>query len=421
MNQPLFHVVVLHPAAGATPDPRVKALRMAFEPGRMDPDAPPALAEVDPWSFVKFSAYSDPVAFEQAIPTIGKRALFILLVNERMVDDPAWQPVLGILASALPKKAGAGTRDALCFTSSEEAQERLPGRLKERQVPETAVLGERRLRPHTLALLALHRARLVLGVDPNQNKLKLFISHAKHDGLFLAHALRSLILEVPELDKWYDADDIQSGEDWSEKLAEAASHSVFIAIRTEGYEQRKDCRDEFEAALASGVPIVVVDAILSAAITPSSLPFAAMPTVRIPDGNTHRVLLAALREHLRMLLLETLVADQAPGIPKSAWRVWPRLPTLSALRRGAADLKTRAIWLLPQTSLNTAEFSAARDSLAAVQSLLALESVDSFLFLAPTLVPVATPPVAVPLPVIPPVPQTPALAPAASPVTPVIP
>jgi hypothetical protein len=150
------------------------------------------------------------------------------------------------------------------------------------------------MRPHALALLALHRARLLLGADPHQNKLKLFISHAKADGLFLAHSLRSLINEVPEQEKWYDADNIQSGEDWSEAIETAAATSVFIAIRTEGYDESASCRREFETALAHGVPIIVVDALVRPTITPSSLPFAAMPTVRIPDGNTHRVLVAAL-------------------------------------------------------------------------------------------------------------------------------
>jgi hypothetical protein len=198
------------------------------------------------------------------------------------------------------------------------------------------------------------------------------------------------------LEKWYDADDIQSGGDWSEEIEAAASTSVFIAIRTEGYDQSPWCQREFETALAHGVPILVVDALLRPTITASPLPYAAMPTVRIPDGNTLRVLVAALREHLRLLLVETLVADQAAGIPSSAWRVWPRLPTLSCIQRRSAALKTREFWLLPQASQTTAEFNAARDWLATAQSQLSLEAVDTFLFLAPSLVAPSSPPPAGP-------------------------
>lgn len=239
------------------------------------------------------------------------------------------------------------------------------------------------MRPHTLALLALHRARLLLGAEPDT--LRLFISHAKADGLFLAHSLRSLISEVPELDKWYDADDIESGGDWSEEIEAAAANSVLVAIRTDAYEQSAWCRREFETALAHGVPIVVVDALLRPTITGSSLPFAAMPTVRIPDGNTHRVLTAALREHLRLLLVRTLVTDRVPKDAKVQWRVWPRLPTLGAFQRHGDALATPEFWLVPQVLGATADFNAARDWLAAAKSPIRLESVDGFLLLAETL------------------------------------
>ena len=181
---------------------------------------------------------------------------------------------------------------------------------------------------------------------------------------------------------WYDADEIQSGADWSEDIEAAAANSVLVAIRTEGYEQSAWCRREFETALAHGVPIVVVDALWRPTVAASSLPFAAMPTVRIPDGNTHRVLAAALREHLRLLLVETLVAERVPQDSGLTWRVWPRLPTLGAIQRYAGAPATAEYWLIPQALQFTTEFNAARDWLAIVNSPLRLESVDGFLLLA---------------------------------------
>lgn len=199
MTQPLFNVVVLHHVADPTAAARVKALRQAFEIPAPETDAPWFATEPDPWTYVSCAAYSDPAEFERRASEISKRALFVILVTEKMVDDPAWGESLNILALTLPRKADQDTRNALCFATFEAAQDKLPGRLRERQAPESSVLGERRLRPHTLALLALHRARLLLGAEPNRNKLTLFISHAKAHGLFLAHSLRSLIQEVPEL------------------------------------------------------------------------------------------------------------------------------------------------------------------------------------------------------------------------------
>lgn len=386
MPQPLFHVIVLHHERDPTAGSRIEALRRAFECVRAESDTHLFAIQSDPWSLVDFEAYSDPADFESGLDAIGKRALFIVLVTEKMADDPDWTAALEILASALPKDKHKGTRNALCFASFEGVEQKLPKGLSSRQVPESAVLGERRMRPHTLALLALYRARLLIGADPRKNTLKLFISHAKTDGLFLARSLLALIGDVPELEKWYDAVDIQSGDDWSEEIETAASTSVFVAIRTEAYDQSHWCRREFETALAAGVPIVVVDALLRPAVTPSTLPFAAMPNIRIPDGNTHRVLTAALREHLRLLLVETLVADQTPpDLPLGLWRVWPRLPTLSAIQRRAAALQAREFWLLPQALQATAEFAAARDWLTKTESPLRLEAVDSFLLLAGSL------------------------------------
>jgi len=379
----LFHVIVLHHASDSMAGARVDALRRAFENVRSEDDASTFAPEADPWSLVGFIVVSNPTEFEARTQTVGRRVLFVILVNERMVDDPEWASVLEIVASVLPR---SGLQNALCFVSSEEAQARLPGRLRERQAPESSVLGERRMRPHTLALLALHRARLLVGASPERNTLKLFISHAKADGLFLAHSLVSLLKEVPELNAWYDAIDLQSGAAWSDDIEAEASSSVLIAIRTEGYDQSPWCRNEFETALAHGVPIIVVDALLRPVISPSTLPFAAMPNVRVPDGNTHRVLAAALREHLRMLLVETLVVDHVPpNIPLTSWRVWPRLPTISALQARAATIERSEYWLLPQAIKTTRDFTAAREWLAATQSYLHLEAVETFLLVAGTL------------------------------------
>ena len=85
MNQPLFHVVVLHHAADSTAAPRVTALQQAFELAPAEADPSPFAAESNPWSFVSFAAYSDPAVFEKQMPTIGKRALFILFVTEKKI------------------------------------------------------------------------------------------------------------------------------------------------------------------------------------------------------------------------------------------------------------------------------------------------------------------------------------------------
>ncbi len=387
MTQTLFDVIVLYHEQDSTAGPRLAELRKAFESAKTENDVTAFNTDFDPWKLVSFNAFSKPDEFEQHLPEIGKRVLYILLINEKMVDEQAWIDVLEIVASALPKEQGL--RNALCFVSSEEAQNRLPGKLRERQSKESSVLGERRMRPHTLALLALHRARLSLGVHPEKNKLKLFISHAKVNGLFLAQAIIALIKQAPELEEWYDVYDLQNGGSWSDDIETAAANGILIAIRTEGYQQSSWCRREFETALAHGAPIVVVNALLNPSITPALLPYSAMPNIRIPDGNTNRILRAALREHLRLLLLETLVADRTPPtMPADIWRVWPRLPSLSSIRKRAATITGKEYWLLPQDMETSGDYIAVRDWLTSTNSPLSLEAIDSFLLFADS---IATP------------------------------
>jgi hypothetical protein len=183
------------------------------------------------------------------------------------------------------------------------------GIFAKRQVNSLEHLGEPRIAPHKLGLVALHRARMLMGETRRSEKLRIFISHAKFDGIFLAQSLKSAIDQVSELSVWYDAEDIEGGSDWLTGIQDAASICVFIAVRTNTYEQRKICRDEFMVALMDGVPIVVVDALMQPVSDSLPMPFSAVPNVRIPDGNTYRVLLTTLREHLRLLLMQASLSS----------------------------------------------------------------------------------------------------------------
>lgn len=157
----------------------------------------------------------------------------------------------------------------------------------------------------------------MLGQSPEQSQLQLLISHAKADGLFFARALREAISVVPELECFYDDDELDSG-------------------------------------LVNG---------------PSHLPFSAMPTVRIADGNTHRVISAALREHLRLLLMQAIARENTLVEDDTQIRVWPRFPGLADI-----DLQSqeRQSWFVPQSLVLEMEFEALRKLLNSVQSKITL-------------------------------------------------
>lgn len=389
-EQPLLDVFLIHHKEddADTAKVRLDALQPVFAP---DPETRRSAYSqtLDPWTRVHFERITDPAMLTERLRSAAKRAIFIIMVTEKLADANEWQQPLTTIAASISQKSVTTQWNALVYATSEEALKKLPPGINVLQAREAAHIHvESAFRPHILALLALHRARLVLGARPAENILKLFISHAKSDGLFLALSLRTLIEGVPEMKKWYDAADIQSGDEWKESIAKAAGSSIFIAVRTDIYDQREWCCREFQAALTAGVPIVVVDALLGTAIRASSLPFSAMPTVRIPDGNIHRVLTAALREHLRLLLLETLVQEKAAAaLPGDNWRVWPRLPALASYDNISAGTDPPLLWLVadpPQEEREFLELQARLDHALKLR----LEILSNFLtaqtFAAPT-------------------------------------
>ncbi len=343
MVNTLLHVVIVYRPGHEFATHAEKVIRRVFGADTDEAIPDGGFPGFSVWNAVRVTAITGQASLDALQFAANGRVLWVLLVDYPMTDELEWPAVMKRIGERLDKdtQIPEQNRVGVLVMGEPSALNRLPESLQNLQGKPQAQLGEHRIGPHRLALLALHRARLILGRNPGKNALKLFISHAKADGVFFADALNSAIKQVPELEAWYDAEDIASGSRWKNALKNNASQSVFIAIRTETYTQRPTCVEEFRWALEHGVPIVVVDALLRQDIAPAPIPFASMPTVRVADGNTHRVLAATLREHLRVLLVETWVAEvtavNAPDLPASAWRVWPRLPTFHALQELVAQ------------------------------------------------------------------------------------
>lgn len=170
-------------------------------------------------------------------------------------------------------------------------------------------LGERAIRPAILALRSLHECRLLLasGVPmappPGHpaGYLRIFISHAKSDGLPLAHALKHQIDALHWLQRFYDADDLPAGRNWQAELEAGVGASLIVMLRSDVYDSRHWCQQEVLWADEYATPAVLVDARTSLQHPSNVLPFDRVPTARIPDGNLLRVLFLALREGLRFL------------------------------------------------------------------------------------------------------------------------
>jgi len=95
------------------------------------------------------------------------------------------------------------------------------------QIRSVETFGERAVRPSMVALLMLHTCRALLArglarasTTPCESSdfLRLFISHAKVDGLPLAQALKHMIGSIEWLSSFYDAKDLPAGCDWQLEL-----------------------------------------------------------------------------------------------------------------------------------------------------------------------------------------------------------
>lgn len=243
------------------------------------------------------------------------------------------------------------------------------------QIRPVQELGERSLRPAMIALLALHECRRALasalpalavaGQPPGF--LRLFISHAKMDGLPLALSLRHLIGEIPWLRSFYDATDLPTGTNWVRELERGVSSSLIVMLRTDGYDSRYWCQREVCWSDEYATPAVVVDARAALNHPGATLPFDRIPTVRIPDGNLTRILFLALREGLRYLHFMRRVEEmkRTGDLPVPAeLRVFSLAPSMAALLRAARSLAlatagTHRIILYPDPPLRTGQFEAA--------------------------------------------------------------
>lgn len=250
--------------------------------------------------------------------------------------------------------------------------QRLPG-LRSCQIDPVERYGEDAIRPGMVALRALHEARLLLAGTgtgkagaTHSGFLRLFISHAKMDGLPLAQALKHQIQSTRWLQTFYDAEDLTKNPGWRRELKFGVKNSLIIILRTEVYDDRYWCQQEVRWADEYAVPAVLVEARTGLDHPASTLPLDRIPTVRIPDGNLMRILYLALREGLKYLLFNRRVAElrRSRLVPANAViRTFSFHPSMAALLRICRTLpakpKRRRYILYPDPVLGTGAYEAA--------------------------------------------------------------
>lgn len=165
--------------------------------------------------------------------------------------------------------------------------------------------------------------------------IKLFLSHAKVDGLKITKSIwRYIKLDTP-LDDFFDAQDIAPGYDFANEIKSAIPNCMILVIHTDEYSSREWCRKEIILAKEYSIPILVLDCLNK--LEKRSFPYMAnVQTLRIKEHNEpdfDNIICTALIEVLRhkFQLLYNLYIIESYGLKISNKNVLGYPPELITL------------------------------------------------------------------------------------------
>lgn len=153
-------------------------------------------------------------------------------------------------------------------------------------------------------------------IRPNHQRLTVFISHTKRAGAgevdtaALIELVRQIISET-RLQHFFDASDLQPGEDWDNELRAQASTSALLVLRTDLYATREWCQREMVIAKHHGMPVVTLDCV-SACEERGSFLMDHVPRIPVRRGTVDATK-ADVRRGLNLLVDECL--------KRELWRV----------------------------------------------------------------------------------------------------
>jgi hypothetical protein len=131
-----------------------------------------------------------------------------------------------------------------------------------------------------------------------EERLTVFISHTKHTadtrdpGPKVAGVVRTVLSET-RLDSFFDAHDIQVGDDWERALDDEASSHALLIVRTDSYAGREWTQREVHVAKVHDIPIVCLHAVRGEEQRGSFL-MDHVPVVACPEGQERQAVEQAL-------------------------------------------------------------------------------------------------------------------------------
>ena len=231
-----------------------------------------------------------PVDWERADTTA-----VVVFLNQDLVQDPQAVSYLKELGrSAEPRWPAAGVFPVLIDGSLPEGGLGVQGIRWDKWHLEYDVRRERLVRDLAQAFIGMLRQRLSKSSatenqdqqDDSLQKIKVFLSHSKHDkdGAVIANRIRDWIHEHTALASFIDTVDIPPGFSFEEVIPYSIRNSILLAIRTDTYSAREWCCREVLQAKQNCVPMIVVDCLRSQ--EDRAFPYLGnVPTIRMTPCN----------------------------------------------------------------------------------------------------------------------------------------
>ncbi|MEO5913789.1 MAG: CHAT domain-containing protein [Luteolibacter sp.] len=300
----------------------------------------------------------DPLAYGPGIPVLV--AVSHTKVNPKLAETNVLIPVLGkdtfnlmkeeVLAK-LKEWSNPGTLVLPVPISPNwrAVESKLPG-----QQLLTMLYGKGDPRRRTLDELILGTARIW---EKDENRIRLFISHAKADLESTNEAARRIhdyVVTDGSANAFFDTNDLHPGESLESQVEEAVSHGVFIAVRGDAFSSRVWCQKELLHAKMNELPTLSVEVLRRGEIRSS--PYGGNGPSLVWDGNPAPVVSMALVEWLRAQYFrkEADRVKEAAGLPEDVVTM-ARPPELLDFAQGPLLGEQSRLVLHPDPELSAIE------------------------------------------------------------------
>lgn len=146
--------------------------------------------------------------------------------------------------------------------------------------------------------------------NPEQ-KITLFISHAKKDCLSEAKNLRDYLNSSTKLSAFFDENNILDGNDFAQQIEKNVTSSLLVVLNTDVYSDREWCRNEVLIAKRKDIPTVVVNCVKKR--IKRTFPYIGnCPMIQYSDDWTETILVllkTALNQVYQKQLLQTIKTE----------------------------------------------------------------------------------------------------------------